>query len=86
MIIGVILTIVLLFLVPTILRWMKVPSYDIYTPTNVFGRAGELINGLFDLGDIIKESQENSQYRGEMYYDVDPSPSIEPLDDRTYSL
>ncbi len=86
MIIGVILTIVLLFLVPTILRWMKVPSYDLYTPTNVFGRAGELINGLFDLGDIIKESQENSQYRGEMYYDVDPSPSIEPLDDRTYSL
>lgn len=44
MIIGVILTILLLFMVPVILRWMKVPKYDMYTPTNIFGRAGELIN------------------------------------------
>ncbi|MEI6673017.1 MAG: hypothetical protein WCL02_06970 [bacterium] len=44
MIIGVILTIILLFLVPLVLRLMKVPAYDVYTPVNVFSRAGELVN------------------------------------------
>jgi hypothetical protein len=44
MIIGVILTIFLLFLVPLALRLMNVPKYDVYTPVNVFGRAGDLIN------------------------------------------
>ena len=67
MIIWVVLTIVLLFLVPTVLKRMKVPKYDLYTPTNIFSRAGELVNWLFNLGNIIKQSQENSQYRGELY-------------------
>ena len=67
MIIGVILTIVLLFLVPLVLRVMKVPEYNVYTPVNVFGRAGELVNGLFNLGNVIKKSQQNSQYNGQIY-------------------
>jgi hypothetical protein len=70
MIIGVVLTIVLLFLVPVVLRLMKVPKYDIYTPANIFGRAGELVNGLFNLGNVIKQSQENNEYRGNLYYDT----------------
>lgn len=87
MIIGVILTILLLFLIPTVLRLMKVPQYDVYTPKNIFSRAGELINGLFNLGDIIKQSQENSEYRGDMYYKLDTSsPSSQDIVDDSYSL
>src|SRR5574344_535911 len=63
MIIGVILTILLLFMVPVVLRWMNVPQYDVYTPTNIFSRAGELGGGLFNLGNVIKQSQEQSEYR-----------------------
>ncbi|MEI6119203.1 MAG: hypothetical protein WCP92_08655 [bacterium] len=61
------MTILLLFLVPLVLRLMKVPKYDVYTPVNVFGRAGELVNGLFGLGNVIKQSQQNSQYNGQLY-------------------
>ena len=67
MIIGVILTIVLLFLVPLVLRVMKVPEYNVYTPVNVFGRAGELVNGVFNLGNVIQKSQQNSQYNGQIF-------------------
>jgi len=67
MIIGVILTIVLLFLVPVVLRWMKVPEYTLYTPPKIFGRAGELVNWLFNLGNVIKQSQTNSEYNGQLY-------------------
>jgi hypothetical protein len=49
---------------------MKVPEYDVYTPTNIFSRAGELINGLFNLGNVIKQSQQNNEYRGNLYYDT----------------
>ena len=72
MIIGVILTLILLFLIPTVLRFMNVPDYDVYTPKNIFSRAGVLINKVFQLGDIIKESQQNNEYRGNMYYDTTP--------------
>lgn len=87
MIIGVVLTIVLLFLIPTVLKWMKVPEYDTYTPKNIFSRAGQLVSMLFDLGDIIQQSQEGSEYRGDMYYKLDtpePTPTESFSDD--YSL
>ncbi len=67
MIIGVILTIVLLFLVPTVLRWMNVADYNTYTPKNIFNKAGTVITTLFNLGNVIKESNTNSQYRGDLY-------------------
>jgi hypothetical protein len=87
MIIGVILTILLLFLVPVVLRWMKVPQYDVYTPTNIFSRAGELVTGLFGLGNIIKESQIQSEYRGQPYQNIDSSSNIpEPITSDSYSL
>lgn len=89
MIIGVILTILLLFLVPLVLKWMKVPKYDVYTPVNVFSRAGELVNGLFNLGNIIKQSQESSQYKGQIYDTIPPSSDIplsEPITSDQYTL
>ena len=63
MIIGVILSVLLLFLVPVVLRLMNVPKYDEYTAPKVFSRAGELVNGLFNLGNIIQQSQQNSEYK-----------------------
>lgn len=87
MIIGVVLTIALLFLIPTVLKWMKVPEYNTYTPKNIFSRAGQLVNLAFGLGDVIKQSQEGSEYRGDMYYKLDSSdtsPSEAFSDD--YSL
>ncbi|MCX6823737.1 MAG: hypothetical protein NT085_01285 [candidate division SR1 bacterium] len=88
MIIGVILTVLLLFLVPLVLRLMKVPKYDVYTPVNVFGRAGELVNGLFGLGNVIKQSQQNSQYNGQLYdSNVDStSPTVDSVPNSQYSL
>lgn len=89
MIIGVILTIFLLFLVPLVLKWMKVPKYDVYTPANVFSRAGELVNGLFNLGNIIKQSQESSQYNGQIYDTITPASDIElsePITSDQYTL
>ncbi len=88
MIIGVVLTILLLFLVPTVLRRMKVPEYDTYTPKNVFGRVGELVNGLFSLGNVITQSQKNSEYRGEFYENIDSSNTQmpQPITDDAYNL
>ncbi|HMS91473.1 MAG TPA: hypothetical protein PKC87_04595, partial [Candidatus Absconditabacterales bacterium] len=86
---GVILTILLLFLVPLVLKWMKVPKYDVYTPANVFSRAGELVNSLFNLGNIIKQSQENSQYNGQIYDTIQPSSDREisqPITTDQYTL
>ena len=89
MIIGVILTIVLLFLVPVVLRLMKVPKYDVYTPSNIFSRAGELVNWLFSLGNVIQQSQQDNEYRGNLYYDtnwVSDSSLPEPITNDQYSL
>ena len=89
MIIGVILTIVLLVLVPVVLRLMKVPKYDVYTPSNIFSRAGELVNGLFNLGNVIKQSQQNNEYRGNLYYDTNGTTDTslpQPIVNDQYSL
>ncbi len=87
MIIGVILTIVLLFMVPVVLRRMKVPQYDVYTPTNIFSRVGQLVNGLFDLGNVIKESQQQSEYRGQPYQNIDTSSdTLQPIVNDSYNL
>jgi len=72
MIIGIVLTILLLFLVPTVLKWMNVPNHDIYTPRNVFDKAGDVLNSIFRLGNTIQKSQLENQYRGNMYYDTTP--------------
>lgn len=72
MIIGVVLTILLLFFVPTVLRRMNVPEYNVYSPRNIFNRAWTVITSVFKLGDVVKKSQENNQYNGNMYFDTTP--------------
>lgn len=70
MIIGLILTFLLLFLVPTILRFMNVPDYKNYSIIKVFRKSSELMWKIFDVWNIIKESQELNKYRGQPYYDT----------------
>lgn len=85
MIIGIILTIFLLIMVPVVLKRMKVPAYETYKTTNIFNRVGTLVNGVFNLWDVIKKSQKNSEYRGDMYYKLDSPDVIDPVND-TYTL
>lgn len=75
-------------MVPVVLRWMNVPQYDVYTPTNIFSRAGELVGGLFNLGNVIKQSQEQSEYRWQPYQNIDSSSDFtQPIiDNDAYNL
>lgn len=77
MIIGIILTILLLFIFPTVFKVMNVPGYLNYTPKNIFSKAGELINNAFKLGNFIQKSQQDNQYRGNLYYDTNPNNTID---------
>lgn len=89
MIIGIVLSILLLVLVPVVLKWMKVPEYDTYKAKNIFVRAGELTSWLFNLGNIIQQSQQNSEYRGEFYQDVTPwvdTNTVQPITTDQYNL
>lgn len=72
MIIGMIMTVLLLFLVSPILKLMHVPQYTTYTSKNVINKAGDVLEYIFKLGNVIKKSQEESQYRGQMYFDTTP--------------
>lgn len=70
MIIGLILTFFLLFLIPTILRFMNIPDYKNYSIVKVFRKSSELMWKFFSLGSIIRDSQEQNQYRWQFYYDT----------------
>lgn len=87
MIIWVVLTVVLLILVPVVLKRMKVPEYSTYTAPKILGKVGDLVKSLFNLGDIIKQSQQNSEYRGEFYENINPSNTTpQPISNDAYSL
>ena len=84
MIIGIIFTIVLMFIFPLIFKWMNVKWYENYSARNIFNRSWELIKYVFTLGDVIQESQKDMQYRGQLYYDTTTDP-ITPSDATTSS-
>lgn len=88
MIIGVFLTLLLLIIVPVVLKWMKVPESSEYTAPKVFGRAGELVNWLFNLGNVIQKSQKTSEYKGQIYENIDSSTinTPEPISSDAYDL
>jgi hypothetical protein len=73
MIIGIIFTIVLMFIFPLIFKWMNVKWYENYSARGIFNRSWELIKYVFQLGDVIKQSQTDMQYRGQLYYDTTPN-------------
>jgi hypothetical protein len=46
MIIGLFLTVMLLFVGPQILKLFKLSNSDVYTPKNVFSKIGEIVTGV----------------------------------------
>lgn len=71
MIIWIFLTVILLFLFPLIFRWVWLENYERYSAKNIFNKAGQILNGAFQLKDVIKESQEQSKYNNQLYYDFE---------------
>lgn len=83
MIIWIFLTVILLFLFPLIFRWVWLENYERYSAKNIFNKAGQILNGAFQLKDVIKESQEQSKYNNQLYYDFENSYRI---GDSSYTL
>lgn len=69
MIMWIFLTVFLLFLFPLIFKRMGLEDYDSYSAKNIFNKAWELLEKTLQIQDIIKDSQEQNQYRWQLYYD-----------------
>ena len=65
------LTIMFLLIFPFIFKKVWLDHAEVYTAKNIFSKAWELIKWAFQLKDVIRESQEQNQYRGQLYYDID---------------
>jgi len=44
-------------------------DYEDYSAKNIFNKAGDMIEKAFQIKDIIQKSQEENQYRDQLYYD-----------------
>ena len=64
---------------------MNVKWYENYSARNIFNKSGELIKYVFQLWDVLKASQQDMQYRGQLYYDTTPN-STTSADYTDYSL
>lgn len=73
MILGLFFTVMLLFVSPTLLKFMNVQGADKYTPKAIFTYMGKILSKIGGLGNIIKESQKANQYNGNLYYDFNDS-------------
>jgi energy-coupling factor transporter transmembrane protein EcfT len=71
MIMGIFLTVFLLFMFPTVFKRIWLDDYEEYSAKNIFNKAWELLNKTLQLKDIVKESQENNEYRDQLYYNDD---------------
>lgn len=75
MILGLFFTVMLLFVSPTLLKFMNVQGADKYTPKAIFSYMGKILGHIGRLGNVIKESQTANQYNGTLYYDLNsPTP------------
>ena len=50
MILGILLTLVLLFIFPFLFETLGVNGYEVYTAKNIFARAGEILSSTLDFG------------------------------------
>lgn len=62
MIVGILFTLLLLFLFPILFKQLEVQWYQIYTAENIFKKAWELIQGGFGLFNTIKRGSVNSDF------------------------
>lgn len=69
MIMWIFLTVVLLFIFPLIFKWVGLEDYESYSAKNIFNKAWELLEKTLHIKDIVQQSQENNQYRDQLYYD-----------------
>jgi len=69
MIMGIFLTVLLLFIFPLAFKRMGLENHEEYSAKNIFNKAWELLEKTFQIQDVIKNSQEENQYRDQLYYD-----------------
>jgi len=70
MIWGLFLTVMVIFMSPTLLKFMNVQGAERYEARSIFVYMGKILTGLSKFGNIVTESQLNNQYNGDMYYDL----------------
>lgn len=70
MVIGIIFTVILLYFFPLVFRWIWLENYEKYTAKSIFTKAGSILSSVFELKDVIKESQEMNMYNWQLYYDT----------------
>lgn len=75
MIIGIILTMVLLFLFPYVFQFLSVPGYKVYTAQNIFQKAGEILQWGWTTTQQITEDFQKDQFRN-TEDSLDASPAI----------
>ena len=73
MILGLFFTVLLLFISPTILKFMHVDGAEDYSVKNIFTYVGKIFGHIGRLGNIFTESQKANQYNGTLFYDLDGS-------------
>jgi len=67
MIIGIFLTIILLYLFPRIFRLVWLENYEKYNAKSIFNKAWTILSNVFELKNVIKESQELDMYNSQLY-------------------
>lgn len=72
MVIWIIFTVILLYFFPLVFRRIGLENYEKYTAKNIFAKAGTVLSTIFELKDVIKESQEMNMYNWQLYYDTNP--------------
>ncbi len=70
MIMWIFLTVILLYIFPLIFKRVWLENYEKYTAKSIFNKAWTILSSVFELKDIIKESQEQSKYNWQLYYDT----------------
>lgn len=71
MILGLFFTVMLIFMSPTLLKFMNLQGAERYEAKTIFAYMGKILWWLGKLGNILKESHLNNQYNGDFYYNFD---------------
>jgi hypothetical protein len=65
---------------------MNVTDYDVYTPKNIFNKAGTVINYIVKLGNVVQKSQISNQEHGTLYFETTPNPNNQQPTSSNYQL
>ena len=80
MIIGIFLTVMLLFMGPTLLKLFRLKNSEMYSAKNIFGKMGNIISCLTTwVVSVVKDYPNNNPFGDTT--DIYPSTSTESLDD-----